>query len=84
MTLHFCLLKNNSNIWLSLFLAADSRCFLESGSSAESFFVSEDLPVGSVIGKRRRYFCLTHTAALTLVRVTAEYFAVVPLASFVT
>ncbi|XP_034231706.1 protocadherin-like wing polarity protein stan [Thrips palmi] len=29
---------------------ADSRCFLESGSSAESFFVSEDLPVGSVIG----------------------------------
>ncbi|XP_063224193.1 protocadherin Fat 4 [Bacillus rossius redtenbacheri] len=31
----------------------DSRCYLESGGSAESFFVSEDLPVGSVIGSLR-------------------------------
>ncbi|XP_054273277.1 protocadherin Fat 2-like [Macrosteles quadrilineatus] len=28
----------------------DNRCFLETGGSAESFFVSEDLPVGSVVG----------------------------------
>ncbi|XP_026466769.1 protein dachsous-like [Ctenocephalides felis] len=31
-------------------VSADSRCFLEGGGSAESFFVSEDLPVGSIIG----------------------------------
>ncbi|KAL1455219.1 hypothetical protein WDU94_009330 [Cyamophila willieti] len=29
----------------------DNRCFLEDGGSAESFFVNEDLPIGSVIGK---------------------------------
>ncbi|XP_050523125.1 protocadherin Fat 4 [Daktulosphaira vitifoliae] len=29
---------------------ADNRCYLENGGSAESFFVSEDVPVGSVIG----------------------------------
>lgn len=29
----------------------DNRCFLETGGSAESFFVSEDLPINSVIGK---------------------------------
>lgn len=28
----------------------DSRCYLESGGSVESFFVSEDLPVGSIVG----------------------------------
>uniref|UniRef100_A0A1B6EHK3 Cadherin domain-containing protein n=2 Tax=Cuerna arida TaxID=1464854 RepID=A0A1B6EHK3_9HEMI len=31
----------------------DNRCFLETGGSAESFFVSEDLPVGSVVGTLR-------------------------------
>lgn len=29
----------------------DNRCFLEDGGSAESFFVSEDVPIGTVIGK---------------------------------
>jgi len=29
----------------------DNRCYLENGGSAESFFVSEDVPVGSIIGK---------------------------------
>lgn len=33
----------------------DNRCFLESGGSAESFFVSEDQPVGAVIGFLRIY-----------------------------
>ncbi|XP_077288016.1 protocadherin Fat 4-like Cad96Ca [Arctopsyche grandis] len=28
----------------------DSRCYLESGGSVESFFVSEDLAVGSIVG----------------------------------
>lgn len=28
----------------------DNRCYLENGGSAESFFVSEDVPVGSIIG----------------------------------
>lgn len=31
----------------------DSRCYLEGGGSAESFLASEDLPVGSIIGKLR-------------------------------
>ncbi|KAF4533030.1 hypothetical protein B566_EDAN000722 [Ephemera danica] len=31
----------------------DNRCYLLSGGSAESFFVSEDIPVGSVIGALR-------------------------------
>ena len=31
----------------------DSRCYLEGGGSAESFLASEDLEVGSVIGKLR-------------------------------
>lgn len=36
---------------LVLFLGvADNRCYLENGGSAESFFVSEDVPVGSIIG----------------------------------
>lgn len=30
----------------------DNRCYLENGGSAESFFVSEDVPVGSIIGKQ--------------------------------
>ncbi|KAG8264735.1 hypothetical protein J6590_004753 [Homalodisca vitripennis] len=34
-------------------LGPDNRCFLETGGSAESFFVSEDLPVGSVVGTLR-------------------------------
>lgn len=29
----------------------DSRCYLEGGGSAESFLASEDMAVGSVIGK---------------------------------
>lgn len=28
----------------------DDRCFLTGGGSTESFFVPEDLPVGSVVG----------------------------------
>ncbi|XP_067014510.2 protocadherin beta-6 isoform X2 [Anabrus simplex] len=31
----------------------DNRCFLETGGSAENFFVSEDVPVGSVVGTLR-------------------------------
>ncbi|XP_017769674.1 PREDICTED: cadherin-related tumor suppressor-like [Nicrophorus vespilloides] len=31
----------------------DNRCFLENGGSSESFFVSEDLEIGSVIGHVR-------------------------------
>ncbi|XP_071440055.1 protocadherin beta-9-like [Hetaerina americana] len=31
----------------------DSRCYLEGGGSTESFFVSEDVPVGSIIGVLR-------------------------------
>lgn len=35
-----------------LFVAVpDNRCFLEDGGSAESFFVSEDVPIGTVIGE---------------------------------
>lgn len=29
----------------------DSRCYLEGGGSAESFLASEDMQVGSIIGK---------------------------------
>ena len=29
----------------------DDRCLLESGGSTQRFFVKEDLPVGSVLGK---------------------------------
>lgn len=29
----------------------DERCLLDSGGSTQRFFVSEDLPVGSVLGK---------------------------------
>jgi hypothetical protein len=32
------------------FPVPDNRCFLQSGGSAESFFVSEDQPVGAEIG----------------------------------
>lgn len=28
----------------------DSRCYLMNGGAVESFFVSEDTPVGSIIG----------------------------------
>ncbi|XP_049822216.1 protocadherin Fat 3 isoform X2 [Aethina tumida] len=31
----------------------DNRCYLENGASSESFFVSEDLPVGANIGQIR-------------------------------
>lgn len=31
----------------------DNRCYLENGASSESFFVSEDLPIGSFIGQIR-------------------------------
>ena len=30
---------------------ADDRCLLDSGGSTQRFFVSEDLPVGSVLGE---------------------------------
>ncbi|KRT79191.1 Cadherin [Oryctes borbonicus] len=32
---------------------ADNRCYLENGASSESFFVSEDLPIGAPIGQIR-------------------------------
>ncbi|XP_075236204.1 protocadherin Fat 4-like Cad96Ca [Lycorma delicatula] len=38
---------------LVLSQGADNRCFLENGGSAESFFVSEDSTVGSIIGTVR-------------------------------
>lgn len=31
----------------------DNRCYLENGASAESFFVPEDLPVGTTIGANK-------------------------------
>lgn len=31
----------------------DSRCYLEGGGSAESFLASEDLEIGTIIGKLR-------------------------------
>ena len=40
---------------LSLILVSgqqeDDRCLLDSGGSTQRFFVSEDLPVGSVLGR---------------------------------
>jgi hypothetical protein len=49
---------------LILFSVPDNRCFLESGGSAESFFVSEDQPVGAVIGKFKKilinYICIIY------------------------
>ena len=51
----------------SLALAQDERCLLDSGGSTQRFFVSEDLPVGSVLGKlsvkgekRFEIFCVLH------------------------
>ena len=45
----------------------DERCLLDSGGSTQRFFVSEDLPVGSVLGKlsvkgekRFEIFCVLH------------------------
>ncbi|KAF5307815.1 hypothetical protein FQR65_LT06687 [Abscondita terminalis] len=35
------------------FCVPDNRCYLENGASSESFFVSEDLAIGSVIGQIR-------------------------------
>ena len=37
----------------SFVLGEDNRCFLTGGGSTESFFVLEDLPVGSVLGQLR-------------------------------
>lgn len=34
-------------------LGVDNRCYLESGSSSESFFVPEDQPVGTTVGQVR-------------------------------
>lgn len=31
----------------------DNRCYLENGASSESFFVSEDLPIGALVGEIR-------------------------------
>lgn len=36
--------------YILLLGVTDNRCYLENGGSAESFFVSEDVPVGSIIG----------------------------------
>ena len=36
---------------VSFVVGEDNRCFLTGGGSTESFFVLEDLPVGSVLGK---------------------------------
>ncbi|KAL0281542.1 UNVERIFIED_CONTAM: hypothetical protein PYX00_002495 [Menopon gallinae] len=43
------------NLWIWTIVlvdlvSSDNRCFLENGGSAENFFVSESLPVGSTIG----------------------------------
>lgn len=38
---------------LFLVVLTDNRCYLENGASSESFFVSEDLPIGSIIGMVR-------------------------------
>jgi hypothetical protein len=38
---------------VSLAAGEDDRCFLTGGGSTESFFVLEDLPVGSVLGQLR-------------------------------
>ena len=35
---------------VSVTAGEDDRCFLTGGGSTESFFVPEDLPVGSVLG----------------------------------
>ena len=35
---------------VSVIAGEDDRCFLTGGGSTESFFVPEDLPVGSVLG----------------------------------
>ena len=35
---------------VSVIAEEDDRCFLTGGGSTESFFVPEDLPVGSVLG----------------------------------
>lgn len=35
-------------------LNADNRCFLIGGGSAETFFVSENATVGSVIGMKKK------------------------------
>lgn len=40
-------------VFLSVSVLVDNRCYLENGASSESFFVSEDLPVGSTIGQIR-------------------------------
>ena len=38
---------------VSFVVAEDDRCFLTEGESTASFFVLEDLPVGSVLGQLR-------------------------------
>ena len=38
---------------VSFVVGEDNRCFLTGGGSTESFFVLEDLPVGSVLGQLR-------------------------------
>ncbi|KAK4880119.1 hypothetical protein RN001_008265 [Aquatica leii] len=47
----------NFTYWISIVVHAqnipDNRCYLENGASSESFFVSEDLAIGSVIGQVR-------------------------------
>lgn len=44
-------------MFVFLFLAVvDNRCYLENGGSAESFFVSEDVPVGTIIGRYNKVF----------------------------
>lgn len=43
--------------------AVDNRCYLENGGSAESFFVSEDMPIGSVIGKSTTQIPIQSTIA---------------------
>ena len=38
---------------VALTAGQDNRCFLEGGGSTESFFVSESVSVGSVLGQLR-------------------------------
>ena len=40
-------------VGVSLTAGQDNRCFLSGGGSTESFFVSENVTVGSVLGQLR-------------------------------
>lgn len=41
----------NSDVFHHVSAIQDSRCYLMNGGAVESFFIGEDTPVGSIIGK---------------------------------